>query len=62
MQFFGCLFALFWGAFCMMIGAWLFGGWGIILGAAVAVFTLGRTTWGTFGSAGEGSVWDDDHH
>ncbi len=60
MQFFGCLFALFWGASCMMIGGWLFGGWGIILGAAVAVFTMGRTTWGTFGSAGEGGVWDND--
>ena len=54
MQFFSCLFTLAWGMLCMMIGSWLFGSWGIILGAAVAVFTMGRTTWGTFGTAGVG--------
>ena len=59
MQIFGCLFALFWGAFCMMIGAWLFGAWGIILGAAIAVFTMGRTTQGRFGPAGAHGTWDD---
>ena len=52
MRFFGFLFALFWGMFCMMIGSWLFGSWGIILGAAVAVFTLGRTSRGAFGGGG----------
>ena len=57
MQIFSCLFALSWGAFCMMIGAWLFGGWGIILGAAVAVFTMGRTTRGMFGQAEDTGTW-----
>ena len=38
----GCLLALIWGAFCMIAGFLLLGGWGIILGAAVAVFTAGE--------------------
>ena len=59
MQIFGCLSALFWGAFCMMVGAWLFGAWGIILGAAVAGLMMGRTTRGMFGQAGADGTWND---
>ncbi len=59
-QLFGCLLALLWGVSCMMIGGLLFGAWGIILGAAVAVFTMGRTARGMRGGAREGGVWDDN--
>ena len=58
MPFFGCLFVLSWAAFGMMIGGWLLGSWGIILGAAVAVFLMARTRQGVFGEGGAG-VWED---
>ena len=43
----------------MTIGSWLFGSWGIILGAAVAVFTLGKTTRGMSGTGGMNGLWGD---
>ena len=61
MWFFSLLAALSWGVFCMMIGGLLFGGWGIILGTVVAVFTLGRMKLLTVGHRAGNGVRGDNH-
>ncbi len=58
--FLGCLFAMFWWTFCMVVGAFLLGGWGIILGAVVAALTTRKSSMGGFEWVGAGGMEDDD--